>query len=60
VRWVPIQPGRLANQRPYIWDKEILWLIFFHILELQVWELLQQTKQSSLKSWPVLKFYHVL
>jgi hypothetical protein len=50
VGWVPIQPGRLAHQRPYIWDKEILWLIFFHVLELQVWEFLQQTKEFSLKS----------
>lgn len=44
VSWVPIQPRRLAHQRPYVWDKEILWLIFFHILELQIWEFLKQTK----------------
>jgi hypothetical protein len=41
VGWVPIQPGRLADHRPYVWNKEILWLIFLHILELQIREFLK-------------------
>ena len=41
TRRVKVQVGCVVDQRPHIWNEELLWLVLLYIAELELWEFLQ-------------------
>lgn len=38
---------RVEDQRPHVGDEEVLWLVFLHIFELELWEFLFIQKRET-------------